>query len=61
MKHILPLFCLEMLTVLLLAYRAYTRWEFSLILCIGLVVLAVVLLVAFHKQYEKCREPEAGK
>ena len=56
MKYVKPLFCLEILFVIVGCTRVYTKWDLPLYVPIVIGTIAVVLLYYFHFQQTKARK-----
>lgn len=53
MKYVKPLFCLEILLVIVICTRGYMKWDLPLYVPILIGRVAVVLLYYFHFQQTK--------
>ena len=56
MKYVKPLFCLEILFVLVGCTRVYMKWDLPLYVPILIGTIAVALLYYFHFQQTKVRK-----
>ncbi|PFV71989.1 hypothetical protein COL05_27120 [Bacillus sp. AFS059628] len=53
MKYVKPLFCLEILLVIVICTRGYMKWDLPLYIPILIGTIAVGLLYYFHFQQTK--------
>ncbi|MGM2818649.1 hypothetical protein [Bacillus cereus group sp. Bce001] len=53
MKYVKPLFCLEILLVIVICTRGYMKWDLPLYVPILIGTIAVTLLYYFHFQQTK--------
>ncbi|MCC5803648.1 hypothetical protein [Rossellomorea vietnamensis] len=52
MKYLKPFLAFEWITLIGASIILYTRWDFQLYICIGIVILGVILTLYFTKKYE---------
>ncbi|HFK1517629.1 TPA: hypothetical protein ACGXMA_003501 [Bacillus cereus] len=56
MKYVKPLFCLEILLVIVICTRGYMKWDLPLYVPILIGIIAVGLLYYFHFQQTKSKK-----
>lgn len=52
MKYLKSFLAFEWITIIGASIALYTRWDFPLYMCIGIVVLGMILTLYFTKKYE---------
>lgn len=58
MKYLKSFIAFEWLTLLGASAVLYTRWDFPLSICIGIVLLGVILTLYFTRKYESVETNE---
>jgi hypothetical protein len=56
MKYLKSFLAFEWITIIGASTVLFTRWDFPLPVCIGIVVLGITLTLYFTKKYEKNEE-----